>query len=67
VFKDDEGQATTETAGARNDLRPSVMRKETRKQALLQSNIISKYKGGKTDYDVVVVVVVVVKLQVLLT
>jgi len=28
-----EGQATMETAGARNDLRPSVMRTETSKQA----------------------------------
>jgi len=33
VFKSGEGQATMETADARNDLRPSVMRKETRKQA----------------------------------
>jgi len=33
VFKVGEGQATMETAGARNDLRPSAMRKETSKQA----------------------------------
>jgi len=35
VFKVGEGQATTETAGARNDLRPSVMRKEGSKQAIM--------------------------------
>ena len=37
VFKVGEGQATMEIAGARNDLRPSAMRKETSKQVAFQT------------------------------
>jgi len=40
VFKVGEGQATVETAGARNDLQPSVMRKETNKQATVGERIL---------------------------
>jgi len=47
VFKVGERQATMETAGARNDLRPSVMRKETSNQASILTSITS----GKCIYE----------------